>query len=411
MAIASRNYRTLYDVQQLLKEFNVFVYVGKRLYDIELMAIELDNLYQSGVVDNSTYTKAKIVLRKEHREEQTRIKRGKLYLTLPRKGIIMAKKLIGVDLGGTTIKFAILTENGEIQQKWSLRTNILDDGSHIVPDIINSINHHLDLYKMSRDQFIGIGMGTPGTIDREKGTVIGAYNLNWKTTQNVKEDIEQGTGMQFALDNDANVAALGERWKGAGNEGDDVAFITLGTGVGGGLISNGKLIHGVVGAGGEVGHMIVKPDGYLCTCGNHGCLEQYASATGIVHIAQDKAEEYEGNSRLKAMIDNGDEITAKIVFDLAKENDYLANTVVDEVCFYLGLATANLSNALNPEYLVIGGGVSAAGEFLLKRVKQNFEKFAFPTVRTSTQLKLAELGNDAGVIGAASLARQFVNAD
>lgn len=323
----------------------------------------------------------------------------------------MAKKLIGVDLGGTTIKFAILTENGEIQQKWSLRTNILDDGSHIVPDIINSINHHLDLYKMSRDQFIGIGMGTPGTIDRERGTVIGAYNLNWKTTQNVKEEIEQGTGMQFALDNDANVAALGERWKGAGNEGDDVAFITLGTGVGGGLISNGKLIHGVVGAGGEVGHMIVKPDGYLCTCGNHGCLEQYASATGIVHIAQDKAEEYEGNSRLKAMIDNGDEITAKIVFDLAKENDYLANTVVDEVCFYLGLATANLSNALNPEYLVIGGGVSAAGEFLLKRVKQNFEKFAFPTVRTSTQLKLAELGNDAGVIGAASLARQFVNED
>ena len=264
---------------------------------------------------------------------------------------------------------------------------------------------------MTPDQFIGIGMGTPGTVDRAAGTVVGAYNLNWKTVQNVKAEIEKGTGIKFALDNDANVAALGERWKGAGNEGDDVAFITLGTGVGGGLISNGKLIHGVVGAGGEVGHMIVKPDGYLCTCGNHGCLEQYASATGIVHIAQDKAEEYEGNSRLKAMIDNGDEITAKIVFDLAKENDYLANSVVDEVCFYLGLATANLSNALNPEYLVIGGGVSAAGEFLLKRVKQNFEKFAFPTVRTSTQLKLAELGNDAGVIGAASLARQFVNED
>ena len=181
-----------------------------------------------------------------------------------------------------------------------------------------------------------------------------------------------------------------------------------GTGVGGGLISNGKLVHGMVGAGGEVGHMIVKPNGYLCTCGNRGCLEQYASATGIVHIAQDKAEEYEGDSRLKAMIDNGDEITAKIVFDLAKQNDYLANTVVDEVAFYLGLAAANLSNALNPEYLVIGGGVSAAGDFLLKRVNENFKKFAFPTVRTSTQLKLAELGNDAGVIGAASLARQFM---
>ena len=320
-----------------------------------------------------------------------------------------SKKLFGVDLGGTTIKFAILTENGEIQQKWSIRTNILDEGSHIVPDIIESINHHLDLYKMDKDQFIGIGMGTPGTIDRDKGTVVGAYNLNWKTTQNVKEAIEAGTGMKFALDNDANVAGLGERWKGAGNEGDDVAFITLGTGVGGGIIANGKLVHGLVGAGGEVGHMIVQPDGYLCTCGNHGCLEQYASATGVVHIAQDKAEEYEGSSRLKAMIDNGDEITSKIVFDLAKENDYLANKVVDAVCHYLGLACANLSNVLNPEYVVIGGGVSAAGDFLLKRVKANFEKYAFPTVRTSTQLKLAELGNDAGVIGAASLARQFAN--
>ena len=322
----------------------------------------------------------------------------------------MAKKLFGVDLGGTTIKFAILTQDGEIQQKWSIRTNILDDGSHIVPDIIDSINHHLDLYKMSPDQFIGIGMGTPGTIDREEGTVVGAFNLNWKTTQHVKEQIEEGTGMKFALDNDANVAALGERWKGAGNEGDDVAFITLGTGVGGGLISNGKLVHGIVGAGGEVGHMIVKQNGYLCTCGNHGCLEQYASATGVVHIAQDKAEEYEGNSQLKAMIDNGDEITSKIVFDLAKQNDYLANTVVDEVAFYLGLACANLSNAMNPEFLVIGGGVSAAGDFLLKRVQKNFEQFAFPTVRTSTTLKLAELGNDAGVIGAASLARQFTEA-
>ena len=320
-----------------------------------------------------------------------------------------SKKLFGVDLGGTTIKFAILTENGEIQQKWSIRTNILDEGSHIVPDIIESINHHLDLYKMDKDQFIGIGMGTPGTIDRDKGTVVGAYNLNWKTTQNVKEAIEAGTGMKFALDNDANVAGLGERWKGAGNEGDDVAFITLGTGVGGGIIANGKLVHGLVGAGGEVGHMIVQPDGYLCTCGNRGCLEQYASATGVVHIAQDKAEEYEGSSRLKTMIDNGDEITSKIVFDLAKENDYLANKVVDAVCHDLGLACANLSNVLNPEYVVIGGGVSAAGGFLLKRVKANFEKYAFPTVRTSTQLKLAELGNDAGVIGAASLARQFAN--
>ena len=317
------------------------------------------------------------------------------------------KKLIGVDLGGTTIKFAILTAEGEIQQKWSLRTNILDEGSHIVPDIIESINHHIDLYKMSRDQFIGIGMGTPGTVDRDNGTVIGAYNLNWKTLQPVKEQIEAGTGLKFAIDNDANCAGLGERWKGAGNDGDDVAFITLGTGVGGGLIANRQLLHGIGGAAGEVGHIIVQPNGYQCTCGNHGCLEQYASATGVVHLAQDLAEEYEGTSQLKKMIDDGDEITSKIVFDLAKERDYLANKVVDKVCYYLGLACANISNTLNPEFVVIGGGVSAAGDFLLKRVQKNFNEFAFATVRTSTQLKLAELGNDAGVIGAASLATQF----
>ena len=317
------------------------------------------------------------------------------------------KKLIGVDLGGTTIKFAILTAEGEIQQKWSIRTNILDEGSHIVPDIIESINHHIDLYKMSKDQFIGIGMGTPGTVDRANGTVIGAFNLNWKTLQPVKEQIEAGTGLKFAIDNDANCAGLGERWKGAGNDGDDVAFITLGTGVGGGLIANRQLLHGVGGAAGEVGHIIVQPGGYLCTCGNHGCLEQYASATGVVHLAQDLAEEYEGDSRLKKMIDDGDEITSKIVFDLAKEHDYLANKVVDKVCYYLGLAAANISNTLNPESLVIGGGVSAAGDFLRKRVKKNFDEFAFATVRTSTVLKLAELGNDAGVIGAASLATQF----
>lgn len=174
----------------------------------------------------------------------------------------MDKKLIGVDLGGTTIKFAILTADGEIQQKWSIETNVLDDGTHIVPDIIESINHHLSLYDMKPEQFIGIGMGTPGTVDRAAGTVVGAYNLNWKTVQNVKEEIQEGTGIKFALDNDANVAALGERWKGAGENADNVAFITLGTGVGGGLIADGKLLHGL-GAAGEVGHINVEPEGYL----------------------------------------------------------------------------------------------------------------------------------------------------
>ncbi len=321
-------------------------------------------------------------------------------------GIMAKDKLIGVDLGGTTIKFAILTKAGEIQQKWSIKTNVLNDGANIVPDIVESINHRLDMYQLDRDRIIGIGMGTPGTVNRELGTVTGAYNLNWTKEQQVKTAIEAGTGFNLTIDNDANAAALGEAWRGAGNNDAEVSFITLGTGVGGGLVANGKLIHGTAGAGGEVGHMVVEPNGYLCTCGNRGCLEQYASATGVVRLAQDQAEEYVGVSTLKKMIDDGDEVTSKIVFDLAKQGDFLANQVVNKVAYYLGYATATISNILNPSAIVIGGGVAAAGEYLRSRVEQHWTTYAFPTVRASTRVKLAELGNDAGVIGAASLANQ-----
>ncbi len=241
------------------------------------------------------------------------------------------KKLIGVDLGGTTVKFAILTADGEIQQRWSIDTNILDEGSHIVPDIIDSINEHLDLYNMKPADFYGIGMGSPGSVDIDAGTVVGAYNLNWKTKQFVKRDIEKGTGIAFKIDNDANCAAMGERWKGAGDNASDVTFVPLGTGVGGGIIANGHLLHGAAGSAGEIGHVVVDPNGYLCTCGNHGCLETVASATGIVRVARDMAEEFAGDSQLKATLDDGDEISSKMVFDLAKEGDKLAVAVADRV--------------------------------------------------------------------------------
>lgn len=318
---------------------------------------------------------------------------------------MMDKKLLGIDLGGTTVKFAILTQNGEIQQKWSIDTNILDEGTHIVPDIVESINHHLALYEMKPEQFIGIGMGTPGSVDIKEGTVIGAYNLNWKTLQPVKEMIEKGTGIPFFIDNDANVAALGERWKGAGENDPDVVFVTLGTGVGGGIVMNGQLLHGVAGCAGEIGHITVDPEGFECTCGKRGCLETVASATGVVRVARQLAEEYAGGSELKARLDNGEDISSKDVFELAAQNDDLALRVVDKVTFYLGLACGNIGNTLNPSAIIIGGGVSAAGEFLRSRVEAYFEQFTFPQVRNSTKIKLAELGNEAGVIGAASLAR------
>ncbi|HFZ4711414.1 TPA: ROK family glucokinase [Streptococcus agalactiae] len=319
----------------------------------------------------------------------------------------MSKKLLGIDLGGTTIKFGILTLEGEVQEKWAIETNTLENGRHIVSDIVESLKHRLSLYGLTKDDFLGIGMGSPGAVDRTSKTVTGAFNLNWADTQEVGSVIEKEVGILFFIDNDANVAALGERWVGAGANNPDVVFVTLGTGVGGGVIADGNLIHGVAGAGGEIGHMIVDPEnGFTCTCGNKGCLETVASATGVVRVARQLAEQYEGSSAIKAAIDNGDTVTSKDIFIAAEDGDKFANSVVERVSRYLGLAAANISNILNPDSVVIGGGVSAAGEFLRSRVEKYFVTFAFPQVKKSTKIKIAELGNDAGIIGAASLANQ-----
>ncbi|HFI5249341.1 TPA: ROK family glucokinase [Streptococcus agalactiae] len=319
----------------------------------------------------------------------------------------MSKKLLGIDLGGTTIKFGILTLEGEVQEKWAIETNTLENGRHIVSDIVESLKHRLSLYGLTKDDFLGIGMGSPGAVDRTSKTVTGAFNLNWADTQEVGSVIEKEVGIPFFIDNDANVAALGERWVGAGANNPDVVFVTLGTGVGGGVIADGNLIHGVAGAGGEIGHMIVDPEnGFTCTCGNKGCLETVASATGVVRVARQLAEQYEGSSAIKAAIDNGDTVTSKDIFIAAEDGDKFANSVVERVSRCLGLAAANISNILNPDSVVIGGGVSAAGEFLRSRVEKYFVTFAFPQVKKSTKIKIAELGNDAGIIGAASLANQ-----
>ncbi|HEM4261359.1 TPA: ROK family glucokinase [Streptococcus suis] len=316
----------------------------------------------------------------------------------------MSKKIIGIDLGGTSVKLAILTTEGEIQKKWSIKTNILDDGSHIVPDIIESIQHRFETHGLTKDDFLGVGMGSPGVVDSEAGTVIGAYNLNWKTLQLVKDQFESALGLPFFIDNDANVAALGEQWVGAGNNNPNVVFMTLGTGVGGGVIAAGNLIRGVKGAGGELGHITVDFDEpFACTCGKKGCLETVASATGIVNLSRRYADQYAGDAKLKQMIDDGQDVTAKDVFDLAKEGDDLALIVYRHFSEYLGVACANIAAVLNPAYIVLGGGVSAAGEFLLDGVRKVFAENSFPQIKESTQIVLATRGNDAGVLGAASL--------
>ncbi|MCQ8265805.1 ROK family glucokinase [Streptococcus suis] len=316
----------------------------------------------------------------------------------------MSKKIIGIDLGGTSVKLAILTPAGEIQEKWSIKTNILDEGSHIVPDIIESIKHHFETHNLTKEDFLGIGMGSPGVVDSTAGTVIGAYNLNWKTLQPLKEQFEAELDLPFFIDNDANVAALGEQWVGAGENNPDVVFMTLGTGVGGGVVAAGNLIRGFRGAGGELGHLTVDFEApIMCTCGKAGCLETVASATGIVNLTRRYAEEYAGNSQLKNLIDDGQDVTAKDVFDLAKEGDDLALIVYRNFSRYLGTACSNIAATLNPAYIVIGGGVSAAGDFLLNGVRKVFEETVFPPIKESTKIALATLGNDAGVIGAASL--------
>jgi len=313
------------------------------------------------------------------------------------------KNVIGIDLGGTTAKIGILAPTGEIIDKWSLETDISDDGINIVPNLVESINDHLESQDLTAEDFLGIGMGSPGTVDREEGTVIGAFNLNWTTLQPVRQIMEEGTGIPFLIDNDANVAALGEQWIGAGNKEPNVAFITLGTGVGGGLIVDNNLIHGARDAAGEIGHVTVEPGGYECTCGKEGCLEQYASATGIVRLADDMVAEYTAESRLQDKIVNSETIDSKIIFDSAKAGDVFAEQVVDRFVHYLSLALGNVANLLNPSTIVLGGGVSQAGNYLAEKVNKAVETFTFPTIRDVTKIKIAELGNDAGMIGAASL--------
>ncbi|MDO4432684.1 MAG: ROK family glucokinase [Aerococcaceae bacterium] len=318
----------------------------------------------------------------------------------------MAKKILGIDLGGTSVKMAIISSEGEILEKWTIATNILEDGSHIVPDMIQSIREHLDRYGLTTADFLGIGMGSPGKVDAHAGTVIGAYNLNWRTLQPVREAFQAAFDVPFFIDNDANVAALGEQWKGAGNNADDVVLFTLGTGVGGGIVTNGQLVRGFGGAAGEVGHITVDTEnGFDCTCGKKGCLETVASATGIVNLARQFAEEYVGDSPIKAAVDNGDVVTSKDIFEASKAGDFFAEQVVERFAKYLGLAVAHIACTLNPSSIVLGGGVSAAGEYLLEQIKPFYHAYTFPQIRENTQLALATLGNDAGVIGAAQLVR------
>ena len=293
----------------------------------------------------------------------------------------------GVDLGGTTVKIAYFDENGTMLEKWEIPTVTDNGGQQILPDIAASIRTFLDANNIADTAILGIGIGVPGPVNN-KGVVNKCVNLGWGVF-NIAQELSSLTGFPVKAGNDANVAALGEFWKGGGQGCENMAFVTLGTGVGGGIVIDGKLLHGSHGSGAEIGHMVLNPkETAVCGCGKRGCVEQYCSATGIVRLAT-----------LKGM----ENVTCKDIFDGAKAGDSVAVDVVNQYYDYMGQFLGSLCSVIDPEVVVLGGGVSKAGQVLLEGVEPCFHKYVFHAA-SEVKFALASLGNDAGAYGAFKLA-------
>lgn len=305
----------------------------------------------------------------------------------------MKKYAFGVDIGGTTVKMGFFSVEGELLDKWEIKTDTSDSGKNILPDIAASIQKKLETEGITSDEVSGIGMGLPGPVD-DDGNVLKCVNLGWGVF-NVEKVIKELTGIPGRAGNDANVAALGEMYRGGGRGYSNVVMITLGTGVGGGIILNGKILPGTNGAAGEIGHFPVNDDETeCCGCGKKGCLEQYASANGIARVAAKRLASTEDETVLR----NIETVTSKDIFDAAKEGDAFSLQLVDDLGRMIGKACANIAIVVNPEIFVIGGGVSKAGTILTDAIEKYYRQYAFHASR-DTKIALATLGNDAGIYG------------
>lgn len=305
----------------------------------------------------------------------------------------------GVDIGGTTVKLGLFKFDGEVLEKWEIKTRTENEGKNILPDVAATIEECMARHGLTKEEVLGIGVGIPAPV-MESGIVKATANLGWGYKE-VRHELEELLEIEVKVGNDANVAALGEMWKGGGLGHRNMIMVTLGTGVGGGVITNGHIMIGGHGAGGEIGHICVNYDETEnCGCGKTGCLEQYASATGIARLARKRMERNEDASLLRAY--PAEEITAKTVFDAVKEGDKVACEVAEDFGKYLGYALANLAVIVDPEIIVIGGGVSRAGEVLLEYVTKYFNERVF-FANKDCKFALATLGNDAGIYGAAKL--------
>lgn len=309
----------------------------------------------------------------------------------------MNKYVFGVDLGGTTVKMGLFGEDATLIDKWEIPTDKAEKGSKILPDIAASIQEKINEKSLEKENIIGVGIGVPGPVD-SKGVIYTAPNLGWDVF-NVNDTLSEMLGLAVKAGNDANVAALGEMWKGGGAGYQNLVTVTLGTGVGGGIIIEGKVLAGYSGAGGEIGHIHVEDnEEKVCGCGNKGCLEQYASATGIVYIAKKRLAKDDAPSVLRGHAD----FSAKTVWDAVKAGDEVAIEIAEQFGEYLGKGLASIACVVNPEIIVIGGGVSKAGEILLDYIVKNYKPYVFKGSR-DTKFALATLGNDAGIYGAAKL--------
>ena len=309
----------------------------------------------------------------------------------------MAKYVFGVDIGGTTVKIGLFTAEGTMVDKWEITTRTDEGGKYILGDIAASIEDKLAEKQIGKSEVKGIGMGVPGPVKAD-GTVLRCVNLGWGIF-NAADELSKIIGLPVKVGNDANMAALGEMWQGGGKGSKDVIMVTLGTGVGGGIIVDGHVVAGYNGAGGEIGHITVNHDEIEpCNCGQYGCLEQYTSATGIVRMAKRKLAKTQDATKLRDYKD----ITAKDIFDVAKEGDEVALGLVDEVGEILGSTLSNIACVTNPEVIVIGGGVSKAGQILIDTIQKHFKESCFHACR-DTRFELAQLGNDAGIYGAMQL--------
>lgn len=309
----------------------------------------------------------------------------------------MSKYAFGVDIGGTTVKMGLFDREGSVLDKWEIPTVKDDGGASILPDVAESLLAKMREKGIREADLAGIGIGAPGAVD-ENGTLVGgAVNLGWKSFH-IPERMNAYINVPIKAVNDANAAAFGEMWQGGGKGFRNLVAVTLGTGVGGGIIVNGNLLTGAMGAGGEIGHIHIEDDETEeCGCKNKGCLEQYASATGIVRLARRRLAKDDSVSVLR----KGD-LSAKSIFDAVKAGDAVAIEIAERFGTYLGKGLAAVAAVVNPEVFVIGGGMSKAGEVLIHYVEPQFQKYVFQQCR-GAKFALAQLGNDAGIYGAAGL--------